>query len=52
MKNKHNSYENAIDDGPDDENPFEFNRLPHFERSATFGFNQDTLGRLNEINRE
>ena len=43
--------ETSIEEGPD-ENPFEYNRLAHFERSASFGFNQDNLGRLNEINRE
>lgn len=36
----------------DDKDPFAYNRLPHFERSVTFGFEQDRLGRLNEINRE
>ena len=42
---------NKIDEMIDDEDPFEYNRPSHFERSASFGFNQDTLGRLNEINR-
>lgn len=32
--------------------PFEYNRLAHFERSASFGFQEDKLGRLNEINHE
>jgi hypothetical protein len=51
LQNKENSYETSIDNGPD-ENPFQYKRIPHYERSATFGFNDDTLGRLNEINRE
>jgi hypothetical protein len=34
------------------EDPFEYNRIGHFERSASFGFEQDKLGRLNEINHE
>lgn len=34
------------------EDPFEYNRLAHFERSASFGFQEDKLGRLNEINHE
>jgi hypothetical protein len=35
---------------PANEDPFEYNRIQHFERSASFGFEQDKLGRLNEIN--
>lgn len=34
------------------EGPFEYNRLAHFERSASFGFQEDKLGRLNEINHD
>lgn len=34
----------------DPEDNFQFQRLPHFDRSASFGFNEDKLGRLNEIN--
>ena len=34
------------------EDPFEYNRIGHFERSASFGFEQDKLGRLNEINHD
>lgn len=30
---------------------FNFARVTHFDRSASFGFNDDKLGRLNEINR-
>ena len=39
---------NGISDTDDD--PFEYNRLAQFERSASFGFQEDKLGRLNEIN--
>jgi|TARA_B110001450_G_scaffold255693_1_gene283888 hypothetical protein len=35
-----------------DEPEFEYDRLKHFERSASFGFNEDALGRLTEINKE
>ena len=35
-----------------EEDPFEYNRPSHFGKSVSFGFNQDALGRLNEINRE
>jgi len=35
---------------PTTEDPFKYNRIQHFERSASFGFEQDKLGRLNEIN--
>ena len=45
---KHNEHL-ATDDGED---PFEYNRIGHFERSASFGFEKDNLGRLNEINHE
>ena len=41
---------NAKDEKEEDE--FEYDRIEHFERSASFGFNEDSLGRLNEINRE
>ena len=52
-QNRFNEYTgNQIDEMVDDEDPFEYNRPSHFERSASFGFNQDKLGRLNEINRE
>lgn len=48
-KGRWNEY---AEDPVDDEDPFEYHRPSHFERSASFGFNQDKLGRLNEINRE
>ena len=35
-----------------DEDPFEYNRIAHFERSASFGFQEDRLGRLAELNHE
>jgi hypothetical protein len=35
-----------------EEDEFQYDRLEHFERSASFGFNEDSLGRLNEINKE
>lgn len=36
MMNRTNEYN---DDDFIDENPFEYNRPSHFERSASFGFN-------------
>ena len=50
--NRFNEYTGDSIDEFINEDPFEYNRPSHFERSASFGFNQDKLGHLNEINRE
>ena len=52
MNWNNNEYNSDPIDDFIDEDPFEYHRPSHFERSASFGFNQDKLGRLNEINRE
>ena len=48
MKEPHTSTNIAYKE----EDEFEYDRIEHFERSAAFGFNEDSLGRLNEINRD
>ena len=42
--------EDPFSEDNENEDPFAYNRLAHFERSASFGFDQDKLGRLNELN--